>query len=176
MFEELYALAILYTNGFDTGESFQNLLNEMTLQGREDMLELQFMSLKDAVIHTMFMAEHGTKYDPDVFGRYVMQYLQEKWRGQTLHFLGENLYNMWKALPENLQYEMPFLLFIYAPDEAAFYEEKLISEEQCRLWFEDVFNYYENGKKVSVGANLTSQLRLVQKPPAPEHRTKKSNA
>ena len=31
MFEELYALAILYANGFDTGKRFQEVLNEMTL-------------------------------------------------------------------------------------------------------------------------------------------------
>lgn len=35
MFEELYALAILYANGFDTGKRFQDVMNEMTLQGKE---------------------------------------------------------------------------------------------------------------------------------------------
>lgn len=94
MFEELYALAILYSNGFDTGASFQNLLNEMTLQGKENMLELQFMPLKHAVIHTLFLADHGTAYDPDVFGAYLMRYLREKESGETLDFLGEHLYNL----------------------------------------------------------------------------------
>ncbi len=28
MFEELYALAILYANGFDTGKRFQEVLND----------------------------------------------------------------------------------------------------------------------------------------------------
>ena len=87
MFEELYALAILYSNGFDTGAFFQNLLNEMTLQGKENMLE-------HAVIHTLFLADHGTAYDPDVFGAYLMRYLREKESGETLDFLGEHLYNL----------------------------------------------------------------------------------
>lgn len=169
MFEELYALAILYANGFDTGERFQDVLNEMTLQEKENMLELQFMPLKDAVIHTMFLADHGMNYNPDVFGAYLMQYLREKWQSETLAFLGEHLYNLWKELPEKLQYELPFELFIYAGDEVGFYEETLITEAHCRLWFEDVFNYYENGKTLTVGTSLTSQLRLTQRQASPKH-------
>ena len=158
MFEELYALAVLYANGFDTGEQFQNLLNEMTLQGRKDMLELQFMPLKDAVIRTMSMADHGAVFDPDVFGQFLMQYIREKWRGKTLDFLGEHLYALWRALPESLHHKMPFELFVYAGDEADYCKESLLTEEKCRSWFESVFNYYENGKKLSVGVSLASQL------------------
>lgn len=167
MFEELYALAILYANGFDTGKRFQDVMNEMTLQGKEGILELQYMPLKGAVIHTMFMADHGTAYDLDVFGAYLMRYLREKWHGETLAFLGKHLYELWKQLPESLQYELPFELFLYADDEADFYSRTWITEAQCRFWFEEVFNYYENGKKLTVGMNLSSQFHFVQKPATP---------
>ena len=167
MFEELYALAILYANGFDTGKRFQDVMNEMTLQGKEGILELQYMPLKHAVIHTMFMADHGTAYDQDVFGAYLMRYLREQWYGKTLAFLGKHLYELWKQLPESLQYELPFELFLYADDEADFYSRTWITEAQCRFWFEEVFNYYENGKKLTVGMNLSSQFHFVQKPATP---------
>ena len=160
MFEELYALAILYANGFDTGKQYQNLLNEMTLEGREDMLELQYLPLKDAVIHTLYMADNGTKYDPDAFGRYLMRYLRENWEGKSLDFLGEHLYTLWKGLPESLREQEPFRFFVYAEDEAAFCREKFLTESRCRRWFEDVFNYYENGKRLTVGISLTDQLDM----------------
>ena len=167
MFEELYALAILYANGFDTGKRFQEVLNEMTLEGREDMLELQYLPLKDAAVHTLYMADNGTKYDPDTFGRYLMRYLRETWEGKSLDFLGEHLYTLWRGLPESLQYEYPILFFCYADDEAGFCREKLISEAQCRMWFEDVFNFYENGKTVRIGISLSDHLRYAGKlPPA----------
>ena len=176
MFEELYALAILYSNGFDTGDAFQNLLNEMTLQGKEDILDLQFMPLKGAVIHTLFMADHGTKYDPDIFGRHLMHDLQNQWRGMPLHDLGTNLYNLWRNLPESLQSRMPFSLFVNADDETGFYEESILTEEQCRAWFEAVFNYYENGKRMIVGTDLASQLNPAKKPPLPPHSQEHSHS
>lgn len=176
VFEELYALAILYSSGFDTGDAFQNLLNKMTLQGSEDILDLQFMPLKDAVIHTLFMADHGTKYDPDIFGRYLMHSLQDQWRSMPLHDLVANLYNLWRNLPESLQYQMPFELFIYADDEAGFCKEAIITEAQCRSWFEAVFNYYENGKRMIVGTDLVSQLDPAKKPPVPPHSPEHSHS
>lgn len=176
MFEELYALAILYSSGFDTGDAFHNLMNEMTLQGKENILDLQFMPLKDAAIHTLFMADHGTEYDPDIFGRSLMHYLQDKWNGETLEFLGEHLYNLWRGLPESLQYQMPFELFIYADDEAGFCKETIITEAQCRSWFEAVFNYYENGKRMIVGTDLVSQLDPAKKPPVPPHSPEQSHS
>lgn len=175
MFEELYALAILYSSGFDTGDAFHNLMNEMTLQGKENILDLQFMPLKDAAIHTLFMADHGTEYDPDIFGRSLMHDLQEQWRSMPLHDLGTNLYNLWRNLPESLQYQMPFELFIYADDEAGFCKEAIITEAQCRTWFEAVFNYYENGNRMIVGTDLVSQLDLAKKPPVPPHSPEQSH-
>ena len=143
MFEELYALAILYANGFDTGKQYQDLLNEMTLQGREDMLELQYLPLKDAVIHTLYMADNGTQYDPDTFGRYLMRYLRETWEGKSLDFLGEHLYTLWRGLPESLQYTRPFEDFIGADDEVNLCKCGIFSMEHGKKWFEDLFNYYE---------------------------------
>ena len=87
--------------------------------------------------------------------------------GETLAFLGKHLYELWKQLPESLQYELPFELFLYADDEADFYSRTWITEAQCRFWFEEVFNYYENGKKLTVGMNLSSQFHFVQKPATP---------
>lgn len=159
MFEELYALAVLYAHGFDTGKQYQDLLNEMTLQGREDMLELQYLPLKDAVIETLFLAEHGAKVDPDTFGRYLLQHLRETWKSKSTDFLGEHLYALCQTLPENLREQEPFQFFVYAEDEAAYCREKLLTESRCRRWFEDVFNYYENGKRLTIGISLTDQLR-----------------
>ena len=165
MFEELYALAILYAGGFDTGKQYQNLMNKMTLEGREDILELQYLPMRDAVVRTMFMAENGTPFDMEVFGRYLMRHLQETCEGKSLNFIGKRLYTLRKGLPGYLQYEYPFEFLIYADDEAALCSEGHISEKQGRIWFEDVFNYYDNGGIIRPGITVLSQLCYAREHP-----------
>ena len=57
MNEELLSLALLYRTGFDTAELFEENLNRIFLENpqNKDLLELECMSFRDAVI---YVSEH----------------------------------------------------------------------------------------------------------------------
>ena len=137
MFEELYALAVLYSVGFDTGDRFVSLLNEMTLDGPEEMLDLQFLPLKEAVIHTMFLAENR-EINVDHFGEKLMMHLREFSARESMPFLVRKLVQLWINLPRNLRNEQPFVEFCGADDY-----EGLLSEDDHRKSLELLFDYYE---------------------------------
>ena len=140
MREELYAYAIMYAIGFDTGDRFTALLNEMTLNDEEGMLDLQYMSLKDAVTHAMYMIESGD-FDQEIFGKKLMELCREMIRKEPLKPFCARLYRLWRTLPENLREEQPFAELCGAEDCIDILgEEKKV---ESLLW---IFDYYNRRK------------------------------
>ena len=145
MREELYAYAIMYAMGFDTGDRFTALLNEMTLNDEEGMLELQYMSLKDAVTHAMFMIE-TSDFDQEIFGKKLMQLCREMLDKKPLSSASHRIFSnkmrrLWEHLPEKLQYEDPFVELCGADDCIG-----IVPDANRRDWFRWVFDYYNRRK------------------------------
>ena len=111
--EKLLASAILFSEKIISEETYQNILHEMFLQMSDEELLLELEWNTDIKKSVGIIREYfsGRQYDEAVFGRFFLQKIKEKYwsNDMDIHDFGVRMYNIWEALPGNLQNKEPFL-------------------------------------------------------------------
>jgi len=139
MFTELCVLALLYAVGYDTKGKYEKLLDDMLLRDEltDVVLELEFMSIKNATLHTLSLM-NGNTIDTELFGKMLMNACQEIYLKEPIHEFGKRMYQLWNLIPPEIGENEPFHILAYADDCLSYGDEK-----QCRELYEDAFDYYK---------------------------------
>ena len=139
MYENLFVYALLYAVGYDTVQKYRDSLDSIVLADLEDYeaMELQDMSDKEAILHTLAMME-SVNFDKNSFGQKLMVALKEIYEGMSdITVFGNRMYELWRYLPGRFNMEEPFYTLSYADDCLSYGDEK-----QCRELYEEAFGFY----------------------------------
>lgn len=146
--EELVALAIIMREGWIAESEFSNRLDEMLLDCSEEdsdydmLLEMECADDNRQMMQVLYnhMNENIKDFDKEKFGRTLMNRLKPIYHQNTnIRIFGERMYSLWEGLiPVYLQDEEPFHILSYADEPLSWGDE-----EQTRLLYEKMLNYYE---------------------------------
>ena len=139
--EQLIVYALLSSIGLDYWLHFQNKLDELYMNNKDDLelLELEGMDKKDAILHTLSLINN--KIDLNIFGRFLMEELKKIYKEcNDLFSFTWKLFELSSHIPNtNIRFEQPFNVLDIANDELGIY-----GEDKCKELLEYAFNYYDN--------------------------------
>lgn len=146
--EELLAYALLLYVGFDVEGKYQSKLDELFLANPTDdfLLEIEAMSgkIKENIIisvnlNTKFKCSNSDNINYDIFGKVLMDSLKPFYKNTELRQFAKMGYTLWQSLPEVIWQTEPFWTLCYADDPFSYGDEA-----QCREFYEDMLNYYDD--------------------------------
>lgn len=138
--EALLAYALLFCEGYDCGDLYEEQLNRLFLEHPDNKEYLYLESLpsrKDAALHTVSMLS-GVPFDAVLFGRALMKPLAQAYAESDLVPFSKRMYSLWRVLPPAIQYEEPFHTFNYADDCLSYGDET-----RCRKLYEEAIHFYD---------------------------------
>ncbi|MCM1415062.1 MAG: hypothetical protein NC430_03955 [bacterium] len=145
--EELLVYAILLYEKFVTESEYAERLDKLFLSTPESdtllyetLLDLEWETdIKEAVIYMRTHFDYRN-FDYEQFGRAFMSELRKFYADCTdIKCFANQMYDLWKNLPENIQTVEPFWTLSYAGDSLSWGDEK-----QARSLYEYVLNYYKD--------------------------------
>lgn len=138
--EDLFVYAILFSVGYDTWPEFSSTLDTLFLENSDntDLLELEYMQPKDAILHTLSLM-NTYEIDIGLFGKSLMREINKLYADiGNLSKFSCKMYEIWKRLPVSIEYGTePFFTLNYAGDCLDYGDEK-----QCVELFEKAVNFY----------------------------------
>ena len=140
MNEELLSLVLLYRAGFDTAELFEESLNRIFLENPEnkDLLELECMSFRDAVIYLCKNFDYST-LNEETLSRALIRFLNLLRPEQNTETFALRLGELWEVLPfHTTRKDSPFYMIYYFEDMLAAGKTDLL-----RTCIEDLLTFYD---------------------------------
>ncbi len=140
MNEELLSLALLYRTGFDTAELFEENLNRIFLENpqNKDLLELECMSFRDAVIYVSEHFEYSS-LNEETLSRTLIRFLNLLRPEQDTETFVLRLGELWEVLPfHTTRKDSPFYMIYYFEDMLAAGKTDLL-----RTCIEDLLTFYD---------------------------------
>lgn len=123
MVENILACIYLVEANFISIEEYGNYLDSVFMQDIENelLMELEFCS-KD--IHETkkqineYIWQKKVRLDYDTLGQFLFNKLDEIYSKElmNINIFGQNVYRLWKSLPEEIVYEEPYCILSYADD------------------------------------------------------------
>jgi len=147
MKEELLVYAILfYEEILITEDLYQDRLDELFLENPDDemLLNLQWETdIKKAMVYIRTQFDYQN-LNHEQFGRILMEKLKIYYaQCSDIRIFADKMYSLWESLPGCVQDEEPFWTLSYADDPLSWGDE-----EQVRLAYEKMMNYYISGDMI----------------------------
>lgn len=137
--EELFAYALLFSEGYDFWKQYSERLDKLFLESpdNEEYLYLETLkSPKEAALHIISVMSEAS-FDIDLFGRTLMKLIARAYATSDLADFGTRMYSLWIKLPKSIEQEEPFFALSFADDYL------LWDEEQGRKLYEKAIHYYD---------------------------------
>lgn len=137
--EELFAYALLFSEGYDFWKQYSEQLDKLFLESpdNEEYLYLETLkSPKEAALHIIAVMSEAS-FDTDLFGRTLMKLIGQIYEKSDLADFGTRMYSLWVKLPKNIEQNEPFFTLCYADDYLSW------NKEQCRKLYEKAIHYYD---------------------------------
>lgn len=141
--EELFVYALLLDNEMITADEYKNYLDKMFLENLENdtLLHLEWeMNIKKSLAYIRECIDYKT-FDSILFGKCLMAKIDKYYRKYdfNIKYFANKMYDLWKNLPDNIQYQEPFWSLSYADEPLSWGDEK-----QTRAIYENIISYYKD--------------------------------
>lgn len=140
--EELLVFAFLLCEEIVTKDEYDKRLDELFLDNveNEDLLYLEWETdIKKSIIYIRTYIDYNA-LDYDLFGRILMRKLKVYYKScSDIKSFADQMFNLWEALPGDIQDREPFFTLCYADEPLSWGDE-----EQTRTIYEDMLNYYKD--------------------------------
>ena len=140
--EELLVYIILAYRKLISEIEYNTYLDQLFLNNPEndDLLYLEWETdIKRAFDYVSNHINYNIS-NLDCFGKLLMNHLKVIYENCTdIKWFANQMYDLWKSLPKDIQYSVPFCDLCYADDPLSWNDE-----HQVRVKYEVLFHYYEN--------------------------------
>ena len=145
MLEKLFAYALLSKQGFIPITEYVKYLGDCFLQHQSNalLLDLEYCSgdIHKAVELINLHVLNTPSFSYDDFGKYLFGELGSVYNSDNgeIHSFAKKIYELWKALPHEVQDKEPFWSLSYADDPLSWGDE-----EQTRELYQAAFDFYNH--------------------------------
>lgn len=143
--ERLYAEFLLWKHGFNAGERYEKLLNELFLieASNDFLLELEECSTNALDTEQALMRAWNSglsQFNVSIFGKHLFSGLKPAYHssGMGIEEFGKHCYLLWCDLPSLINETEPFWTLCYADDPLSWGDEA-----QTRSLYEKAFAFYD---------------------------------